>query len=53
MNHREKLANLLRAKSLVRGDFTLASGKKSHYYLDCRLTTLDPEGARLTGYCVL
>jgi orotate phosphoribosyltransferase len=53
MNHREQLANLLRAKSLVRGDFTLASGKKSHYYLDCRLTTLDPEGARLTGYGVL
>jgi orotate phosphoribosyltransferase len=53
MNHREKLANLLRAKSLVRGEFTLASGKKSDYYLDCRLTTLDPEGALLTGYCVL
>jgi orotate phosphoribosyltransferase len=53
MSHREQLANLLRAKSLVRGDFTLASGRKSHYYLDCRLTTLDPEGARLTGYCVL
>src|SRR5579864_6640944 len=53
MSHREKLANLLRAKSLVRGEFTLASGKKSDYYLDCRLTTLDPEGALLTGYCVL
>ena len=53
MSHREKLAHLLRAKSLVRGEFTLASGKKSNYYLDCRLTTLDPEGALLTGYCVL
>ncbi|HKV05344.1 MAG TPA: orotate phosphoribosyltransferase [Candidatus Acidoferrales bacterium] len=53
MSHREQLANLLRAKSIKRGDFTLASGKKSNYYLDCRLTTLDPEGARLTGYCVL
>ncbi|HEY6442881.1 MAG TPA: orotate phosphoribosyltransferase [Candidatus Acidoferrales bacterium] len=53
MNHRERLANLLRNKSLVRGEFTLASGKKSDYYLDCRLTTLDPEGALLTGYCVL
>jgi orotate phosphoribosyltransferase len=53
VSHREQLANLLRAKSIKRGDFTLASGKKSNYYLDCRLTTLDPEGARLTGYCVL
>ena len=52
-DHKAALADLLRAKSIQRGDFTLASGKKSHYYLDCRLTTLDPEGARLTGYCVL
>ena len=53
MIHREKLANLLRSKSIKRGDFTLASGKKSNYYLDCRLTTLNPQGALLTGYCVL
>lgn len=53
MTHREQLANVLRTKSIKRGDFTLASGKKSNYYLDCRLTTLDAEGARLTGYCVL
>ena len=53
MSHREKLANLLREKSLKRGEFILASGQKSDYYLDCRLTTLDAEGARLTGYCVL
>ena len=53
MAHRNELANLLRAKSIKRGEFTLASGKKSSYYLDCRLTTLDPEGALLTGYCVL
>jgi orotate phosphoribosyltransferase len=53
MSHREKLANLLRTKSLVRGEFTLSSGKKSNYYMDCKLTTLDPEGALLTGYCIL
>jgi orotate phosphoribosyltransferase len=51
--HRERLAKLLRSKSLVRGEFTLSSGQKSHYYLDCKLTTLDAEGALLTGYCVL
>ena len=53
MSHRERLANLLRMKSMVRGEFTLSSGKKSNYYMDCKLTTLDPEGALLTGYCVL
>jgi orotate phosphoribosyltransferase len=53
MGHRERLANLLRTKSLVRGEITLSSGKKSSYYLDCKLTTLSPEGALLTGYCVL
>jgi orotate phosphoribosyltransferase len=53
MSHRERLANLLRSKSLVRGEITLSSGKKSSYYLDCKLTTLSPEGALLTGYCVL
>jgi orotate phosphoribosyltransferase len=53
MSHRERLANLLRTKSIVRGEFTLSSGKKSNYYMDCKLTTLDPEGALLTGHCVL
>jgi orotate phosphoribosyltransferase len=53
MSHREKLANLLRTKSMVRGEFTLSSGKKSNYYMDCKLTTLDPQGALLTGHCVL
>jgi orotate phosphoribosyltransferase len=52
-NHRQQLADLLRSLSLVRGDFTLSSGKKSSYYLDCKLTTLHPEGALLTGYCLL
>ena len=52
-SHRQQLAVLLRRKSLVRGDFALSSGKKSSYYLDCKLTTLDPEGALLTGYCLL
>ncbi len=44
-----KLLSLLREKSVSYGDFTLASGAKSTYYIDCRLTTLDPEGAWLVG----
>ena len=53
MAHKDQLKHLLRRKSLVRGTFTLASGKISDYYIDCKLTTLDPEGAALTGYTVL
>jgi orotate phosphoribosyltransferase len=46
---RAALADMLRAKSIFRGDFTLASGGKSNYYVDCRLTTFDPQGAWLVG----
>lgn len=44
MFDREKLMALVRAKALQFGDFTLASGKKASYYLDCRKLTLDAEG---------
>jgi orotate phosphoribosyltransferase len=44
-----RLLEILREKSVFHGDFTLASGAKSNYYIDCRLTTLDPEGAWLVG----
>ena len=33
--------------ALRRGDFTLASGKKASYYLDCRNITLHPKGANV------
>jgi orotate phosphoribosyltransferase len=51
--YRDSLKELLRRKSIVRGNFTLASGKPSTYYIDCKLTTLDPEGAILVGHTVL
>ena len=44
-----RLLAILREKSVAYGDFTLASGAKSTYYIDCRLTTLDSEGAWLVG----
>jgi orotate phosphoribosyltransferase len=47
-----RLFELLSEKSFFTGDFTLASGKKSNYYIDCRLTTLDPAGACLVGAAV-
>src|SRR5262249_10374341 len=46
---RPQLLKLLKAKSVFYGDFVLSSGAKSSYYIDCRLTTLDPEGAWLVG----
>jgi orotate phosphoribosyltransferase len=39
----------LQRKSVFHGDFTLSSGAKSNYYIDCRLTTFDPAGAWLVG----
>ena len=49
MYDRDALAQLIRDKALKFGDFTLASGKKASYYLDCRQVTLDSQGARLIG----
>ncbi|MCI0334046.1 MAG: orotate phosphoribosyltransferase [Planctomycetes bacterium] len=49
MYDREALKQLVRDKALKFGDFTLASGKKAKYYLDCRQITLDAHGARLIG----
>ena len=48
-NMRAELLGLLRAKSVFHGDFTLSSGARSKYYIDCRLTTLDARGAWLIG----
>jgi len=46
---REQLLNLLAVKSFRLGEFTLSSGAKSDYYIDCRTTTLHALGAELTG----
>lgn len=46
---RSELLNLLQKKSVFYGEFVLSSGAKSNYYVDCKLTTLDPTGAWLTG----
>ena len=48
-----QLRDIIRQRSLRIGDFTLSSGKKSSYYLDCRMTTLDPKGALLIGRIIL
>lgn len=40
-----QLIELVRQHALQFGDFTLASGKKASFYLDCRCVTLHPQGA--------
>jgi len=46
---RTALLNLIATHSFKLGDFTLASGQRSDYYIDCRITTLHAEGGRLSG----
>lgn len=48
-NNRTALLHLIATHSFKLGDFTLASGQKSDYYIDCRITTLHAEGGRLSG----
>jgi orotate phosphoribosyltransferase len=50
---RQELLRLLAQKSFRLGDFKLSSGASSDYYVDCRTTTLDAKGARLTGQVFL
>ena len=47
------LLQLLATHSFRLGDFTLASGQRSDYYIDCRITTLHAEGGRLAGIVLL
>lgn len=46
---RQNLLRTLAHKSFRLGEFQLSSGGTSDYYVDCRTTTLDAKGSRLTG----
>ena len=46
---REHLISLLRQHSLVLGEITLSSGRKSSYYIDARRTVMRPDGQRAAG----
>ena len=50
---RQKLLITLAHKSFRLGEFKLSSGATSDYYIDCRTTTLDAKGSRLTGEAFL
>lgn len=49
MSDRAALERLLARRSVRHGDFVLASGKHSHFYIDARLTTMSAEGQVLVG----
>jgi len=46
---RVELVALLRSRSFRRGQFTLASGRQSPYYVDARPTTMSARGLSLIG----
>jgi orotate phosphoribosyltransferase len=49
MDERERLLKILKDLSYEEGDFILTSGKRSTFYIDCKETTLNPEGMHLVG----
>lgn len=48
-----RLADLVNELAVIRGDFTLASGLKSNFYVDMRQATLHHEAAPLIGHVML
>jgi orotate phosphoribosyltransferase len=53
VSDRDRLAALLVERSVRLGDFVLASGARSGYYVDCRTTTTHAEGQHLVGTIAL
>ena len=50
MASKEELLRILKEKSVLRGEFILASGAKSDFYVDGKRTTFDPDGAYHVGH---
>lgn len=49
MSESEQLHALLRERSVLKGDFVLASGRRSNHYIDARKTTMSAAGQDLIG----
>lgn len=49
MSDEQSLRHLLLSRSVRHGDFVLASGQRSSYYIDARPTTMSAEGQVLIG----
>jgi orotate phosphoribosyltransferase len=52
-NLRQELLDLICTQAYQSGDFTLSSGQKSSYYINCKPVTLDSRGALLVGKLLL
>jgi orotate phosphoribosyltransferase len=50
---KKRLSEILLEKAIKFGDFTLASGQKSSYYINCKMATLDSEGLYLIAELML
>jgi orotate phosphoribosyltransferase len=48
-DNKNRLRKIIADKSLLKGNFTLASGAASGYFFDMKKTMFDPEGASLVG----
>lgn len=53
MYDRQALIELVRCHALRFGQFTLASGKRATFYLDCKQITLEAAGAQSIGHGML
>ena len=52
--YKQRLIEIIKEKSLLENvDRVLTSGRKSRYYIDAKMTTLDPEGADLVARFIL
>jgi orotate phosphoribosyltransferase len=49
LNDREQLKAILKDRSILKGDFTLVSGRKSTYYINGKMTTLHARGLNLAA----
>jgi orotate phosphoribosyltransferase len=53
VDDREELKRILKERSVLRGDFTLVSGRKSSYYINGKMTTLNARGLYLGAKLLL
>jgi orotate phosphoribosyltransferase len=53
MTDRDELKRIIQERSILKGDFTLVSGKKSTYYINGKMTTLSSKGLYLTAKLLL
>ncbi|MGZ3418247.1 MAG: orotate phosphoribosyltransferase [Polyangiales bacterium] len=53
MSERDRLLALLTERSYAKREVTLASGKKSDFFIDCKQTVLTAEGHALVGALML